>query len=276
MCAACSPRRRFAATVQENALREWQRLLEVGAVGAGLSPGVEIRAAFAVIRGNGRRFSSKSSRGVFGPPSNPADRNNMTTRLFILMVSLLGLSLQVFAQSPGGRGKTAAAVAKEVSQAVAASPGSATEVVASFVEAYPQFAEAIVKEAIAAAKEVDGNRATPKTVAAMVETVLRGSPKGTWASVVQTAVAMAPDAVAEIAVVVQSVAPGNSALAALVAQSPLNQPGGANPDPGNADPGSGGNSSGGRPPVVNPPVVDPPPTTRVNPGPPPFSNLPQP
>lgn len=226
----------------------------------------------------------------------------MNTRLIISIALLVGFSSPVFCQNRGesrgegrgedggqgrgesrgegrgqSRGKSKEAVAKDVAKAVADSPGNAVEVVASFVEAYPEFAETIVKEAITAAKEADGNRATPVTVAAIVETVLRGSPKGSWSAVVQAAVAVAPDASPQIAAAVQSVAPGNASLVALATGGPLNQPGGGEATPGNQDPGSGNSdSSGGRPPVVNPPVVDPPPTTRVNPGPPPFSNLPQP
>lgn len=305
MCAACSPRKGAAATVQENALREWQGLLEWDPGWALCPLRVQVLHEIGIEGG----FFSARPRGSKARLLRVGHNHIMNTRLIISIALLVGFSSPVFSQNrsegrgegrgenrgegrgeDGGegrgesrgegrgegrgqsRGKSKEAVAKEVAKAVADSPGSAVEVVASFVEAYPEFAETIVKEAITAAKEADGNRATPVTVAAIVETVLRGSPKGSWSAVVQAAVAVAPDASPQIAAAVQSVAPGNASLVALATGGPLNQPGGGEATPGNQDPGSGNSdSSGGRPPAVNPPpIVDPPASTRANPGPPPF------
>ena len=136
---------------------------------------------------------------------------------------------------------------------MAEKPDELLETTSSYIKRFPQCGCEIVKAAIQSAKEADGSKASPKTVAAIVEAAMRAAPEDTWKQLLQCAVAAAPDSIAEIRGVVDSLAPNNPDLAAIADQSPLDPPGGG----GSLMPGS----STAPPTIVNPPSV-----TNPNPG----------
>lgn len=140
-----------------------------------------------------------------------------------------------------------------VSKSVADSPELLLEKASSFMKQNPRCGCEVVKALIQSAKEDNGEKASTKTVAAIVEAVLLAAPEDTWKQILQCAVASAPDAIVEIRSVVGRLAPNNQGLASVVDGSPLDSPGAG----GALSPGSASSV----PSIVNPPSV-----TNVNPG----------
>lgn len=172
---------------------------------------------------------------------------------FVTLVAGIAFQTAAAAESPAAD-LSCSDVCQQVSDLVGSKPSQMLETIAAYVKLYPQFAGEVVMAAILSAEEPDGEKASAKTVASIVEAALRAAPEGAWPAIVQSAVAAAPDAIAAIATVVLTLAPNNPALAALVTQSPLDPPGGG----GKAMPGAS---------VAPPVIVNPPATTEVNPGP---------
>lgn len=153
----------------------------------------------------------------------------MKTLIGITSISLCLTTFPLFAADTNAN-----AASQETAQRVSQDPGKVLEVVADMVAKAPSSVAGIVKSAIIASK------ADAKLTAKIVETAIKLLPDQ-WYLIANAALAVAPDATAEI----------NEVVARLV-QNPLDIPG----TPGLA------------PPAPNPPIsiptITPPPATEVD------------
>ena len=181
---------------------------------------------------------------------------------FILFSVAIGLL-------PAGASVDCIALSVSVKNAAAADQSSVTELVAKEVAAAPGCACEIVKAAI------EGSAADSKTVAAIVESASIAAPEQ-MRLVSQCAVAVAPDALGEVQVVIAKLDPnlgesGDSSKGSKDSKAPAGEVA-AMPNPldfpgqGPVGPTPGGPGGMALLPVVPPIVVTPPDVTRVNPG----------
>jgi hypothetical protein len=194
--------------------------------------------------------------------------NNMKQTIFF------GVFCSVLAVIPASAKVDCLQLSLSVKHAVAAEQSKVLEIVATEVSATPGCACEIVKAAI------EGSSAKPATVAAIVETAATAAPEH-LRLISQCAVAVAPDALAQVQAVLAKLDPnrgksGSNAKSAKDAKAPAAEVA-AIPNPldfpGQGPSGPIGGGPGGQPLmpifppiIINPPIINPPDVTDVDPG----------